>query len=80
MKKIEIIDQKVQDYLANVHFRHSIIGINKVDVWQVIQNVEKYYRKKMELNNAEKDAVIRTQSEELDKMRKLVAEVTNGNN
>lgn len=51
------------------------MGINKVDMWQVIQNVEKYYRRKMQISDAEKDAVIKTQAEELDKMRKLLAEV-----
>lgn len=45
----------------------------------MIQNIEKYYRKKMELISAEKDAIIETQGKELERMRALVAEVTHDN-
>ena len=73
-KDKKLLDQKMNDYLANVHFRAAVLGVSKVDVWKIIQNIEKYYNKKLEINTAEKDAVIQEKEEELKKMRQLLLE------
>ena len=73
-KNKKLLDQKMNDYLANVHFRPSVMGVSRIDVWKIVQNIERYYSKKLEINTAEKDAIIQEKEEELVKMRQLLLE------
>jgi len=62
-------DSKLKEYLRVVKPRRSLRGVNDEDMWAIISNVQKFYRKQYDLEVARFRAILAEKDREIEKLR-----------